>query len=989
MNWIEWRDHLEELVGLGSGSQKAYLLVPRTGRDDLSTEHRKDLADAVHNRLFSTRLSARHQLRRLMEEPAKESLPLLYLSAWIARHQETAHAFWPPFHAVVVRSRLSGQTVQQTLAPLISTLWMRAHLDLGIYRPQEGYAHIKWPQAHAGLTREEIQLLSRIVATNTGVPDEPPDELYGEPSEFLALLRIWLQSESQIPRRLSRLVFGQDGPASVVAELTQRVLLHLWPPEYIPAAASSGRIVKPSFIRLDLRPPRLSVIVPAGCVPGYTTLRAHYAGNEVHLETSYYERTDMTSYESHECPIVSMPWPPEVVLTGCESSVHMKVIPECHFTKGRLGLIMFDPTTGRCIRRWRPRHHYWLLIDSVDVPEWVSMLFTDIETEDTRTVAGIDVTILSAMGRDIVRELGEDGALRVLQDMEGHLSRSAALITLPDYEELLQPELTYAGGLPIAQGSHPVYLEGGSPLVVIENIPESDMALSLYNRDDTGHESLLASISLDGMSHPDPTVLELPQLIKGFYVIRSKSLREPRYFRLTSDLPHMAYSTMDVSIRLLRTDQVASADDMRHFQDQGVEVRSWPFARVTLTVWTAAGSYASYVRMDCNGMRIVRAHDVDLPQTAEWAKIQANAWLAVSEPLEIVLRPYVAPDDWIIEDRRLTARVRGVDAGTGCVLVGVADKPWRAGISETQGKVGADSQTGIDMPAMLTSGWIILMDAAHSGAWLLSRIGEDLSACHVEDFWEVYHSEFTLPYYLTTVELADDDLHQMCSLARLADLVRRARIPSGTDPLPEAINTFLHGLQSVAFRAVELTGAWPRRHATLECGDGPSGDGLLAVDGGRFRVYVDADKPEIKLTWGEDSSPCLCGDCRRIMTQQQWHRHRHGDSLVILPRGFLARPLVDWSSVVDTAEHSLMDAIIGGSTSPPHGLDDIWISLECSYSKVKRSISPEDWVKSVFASWRNLFRLVNDAEADYDWVSLWKSVEHYEDALVDLAMGKE
>lgn len=998
MDWAKWADFLEELCGLELGGEKVYLLIPKPGRerDDLSAEQGEELACVVHKRLFSTRSSANYQLQKLVGEPPKECLPLLYLSAWISRQQEDAHAFWPPFQALVVRNKLSTQTVQQSLAPLISTLWTKTHRELGIYRPQEGYVHVKWPQAHAGLTREEIQLLARMVARYSGASDEPPDDLYGEPSEFLALLRIWLQSESHVSRRLSRLIFGQDGPASVVAELTQKLLLQLWPPEDVSAIASSGRKLRPSFIRLDLHPIRLSVVVPAGSVPGYAILQAHYAGSEVQLETSYYERTSMTSYKSYECPVISMPWSSEVILTGCESPVRMRVIPECPFTKGRLALIMFDPTTGRCIRRWRPNHHYWLLTGSAGIPDWVGKLFADIEIEDVGLVAGLNEMIFSAVGRDIVGELGKDGALQLLQEMEEDLNKYAALITLPDYDELLQPELTFSGGLPITYGRYPVYLEGDGPLLVIKNMPESDMALSLYNRDDTGHESSVASVLLDGMNHPEPAILELPELTKGFYVIRSKSLSEPSYFSLTSELPQIPDFSMDVSIRLLQADEVVNVDDIRHFESQGIEVISWPYARVMFKVSTEAGSYGHFIRMDANGRKVVRAHDVDLPQTAKWAKIQADAWLAVSEAIEIVLRPYVAPDDWILEGRKLITKIRGVDAGTGCVLAIIPDKPWEASISESKGKVGADSQIDIDVPVMPISGWIVLMDNAYSGAWLFSRVGEADIVYDIEDFQALYCSEFILPCYLTTAELVDDRLHQMCCLTRLATLARQMEIPLETVPLPENLANFVHGLPPVAFRAIQLPGKWQHKETTVEYIDGLSGHGFLKVDFKRFRVYIEPGGPAIKLTWLENSSPCICEGCGRVMTQQEWSAHRYGDrchanSMTILNMEFVAKPLVNWSVVIDLVERSLLDAIAKRSASAPHGLDAIWASLQDSFRErtVNRSISPEGWVKSIFASWRNLFRLVNGAKPDYDWPSLWGSVEQYEDALTNLAMGKE
>jgi hypothetical protein len=190
--------------------------------------------------------------------------------------------------------------------------------------------------------------------------------------------------------------------------------------------------------------------------------------------------------------------------------------------------MMFDLTTGRCVRRWRPNHYYWLFVSSTDIPSWISDLFVDVETEDAGHIADLDVIVLAAVGRDIVRELGENGALQMLQKMEDEVNKSGALITLPDYNELFQPEVTFCGGLPIAYGQYPTYLEGHSPLVVVSNISEKALVLSAQKRDDTGREVVITSIPLDRKAQPDPVILELPTLDSGYYVIRG--LGEPKYF---------------------------------------------------------------------------------------------------------------------------------------------------------------------------------------------------------------------------------------------------------------------------------------------------------------------------------------------------------------------------------------------------------------------------------------------------------------------------
>ena len=991
MDWSEWRDHLEQLVGLGAKREKVSLLIPKRGNDELSVTQAQQLADVVHKHLFGSYSPAVNRLRRLAAQPARESLPLLYVSAWLARQQDDGRAFWAPFCKAIVRDRLSKQTVQQSLAPLVSTLWARAHRELRVYRPQEGYVHVKWPQAHAGLRREEIQLLARIVAKNTEASGESPDELYSEPSEFLGLLRIWLQSEANLPKRLSRLIFGQDGPASVVAELTQKLLLQAWPPEDITAVGLSVRKLPPPYIRLELLPIRMSVVLPAGSMPGYTTLQAHCGAEQVQLETSYSVGTDMTVYRSYECPVNRMPWPAEVILSECHSPVRMRVIPDCPYTRGQLGVIMFDPATGRCARRWRPNRHYWILTGSASVPGWVPRLFTDIEMEESGAIADLDVVVLSAMGRDVVRDLGDDGALHLLQELEEELSRSMALITLPDYDELFRPRVSFSGGLPIGHGRYPVYLEGHSPLLVLEHVPDSGVALFLHKRDDDQRESLVASSSLDMMKLDSPAVFELPKLERGFYIIRGGGLSEPSYFSVVSELPLIADLRMYVSVRLLRSQDVIDLDDLRHFENQGMEITSWPYARVMLNVMSEEGSYSYPVVLDSHGKRVIRAYDVHLPENANRVVIEAHAWLAVSERFELVLQPYVAHDEWSVRDGRLLARVRGADPCARYFLGVIPEKPWGSMISECSGELSEGSEIDVDVPGVPILGWVVITDAGHTSAWLLSRIGEGGIVYDVEDLRAVYSCGFMLPSYLARVELADGELRQMCCLVRLADLARHAGVPLRTDPLNERLLELVRLFEPVSFRVIQLGGAWQHKRATVDDDPSGSGDGLLMVDGGRFSVRIQTDGHRIRLSWLENSGPCICGSCGHLMTQQQWHSHRHGNSFISLPRESVSEPVVDWSSVVDLVERSLLDAIAVEARSAPRGLEDFWTSLQESFRQGSKdiSMSPDQWVKAVFASWRKLFHMVNGAGSVCDWVLLWESVEQYEAALLSLPIGKE
>lgn len=993
MDWDGWKNFLEKLVGLSSGGRKVYLLVPRPGRSELSQTKGQELGQVAYEYLFSGHLLAQHRLRELAGKPVQESLPLLYLSRWIAYEQEDAHAFWPPFRSAVIRNKLSDQTVQQQVAPLITALWTKAHRELGIYRPQEGYVHIKWPQAHAGLTKEEKELIADLVVANAGRTEEPPDELYVEPYEFLGLLRTWLHSQAHVSKRLSRLVFGPDGPALMVAELSQKLLLELWPPSQIPAMAPAARKLPPPYVRLSLDPLHLSIVLPDGNLPGYTMLEASYADNRVQLETSYSERLEcnvQTFYKSHEWPVTHLPWASEVILQGTESLPHMKVIPACPIRRGRFGTIMFDPISGRWVSGWRPNRHYLLLISTPDIPNLIHKLFTDIEVVDSGRIDSLDMMALSAVGRNIGKEFDRELAFDFLADTEEEIDKAGALITLPDYGELVQPEINFMGGLPVAEGQYPTYLTGHGPLVGVQNIPQGGLEISIHRRQDDGREVMARSTSLKAAS-TEPVVLDLTTLETGSYVIRG--LSKPKYFKLVPQVTCPRSNSMHVSLRLLHAEQVISPDDIRHFQFEGIEVKSWPSARVMLKVQTEAGSESFPIRVDEDGGQIVRACEINLPATTKWAKVEGTAWLARSEPMDLTLRPYVAPNDWCIRDGKVIAHVRGVQEGTGFVLAVLPHKPWNSSIQELAGVVGPDSEVQVDLMAEEPSnGWILLSDAIEETVWLLSHIGEGDGNYNGGDFSLAYRVNLNLPSYVNVCARSNQKLLEMCCLVWIAELAREALIPLEDDPLPDNIVKFLKSLEPTVFSMVRLPYRWGNKRARVESSDHPSGRAFLVVDGQRFLVYVTSLGSKTKATWGEESGPCICMACHKVMTQRLLYSHRckyHG-SFQILDREFIVEPIIDWAATMEIIERVIVEAIAHQLDKGPKGLESLWAPLQKSFRnrQVEEAISPDAWVKKVFSLWRELFDLVNGKTSQKDWISLWESTAPYRYALMNLMSGK-
>lgn len=988
MNWDEWAGYLEELVGHGSGGQSIYLLAPRHGEHDLSEHEAEDLAEAVHRRLF-TGNSPKTTLLYLFGRPARESLPLLYLSAWLARQQENRLAFWPYFNQAVIRDRLSPQTVQQSLAPRITNLWWNVHEEWGIYRPVEGRVHVKWPQAHAGLTESEVDLLLGLVAKAAGWSEEPPQILYVDPDEFLGELRGWLQFESYAHRQLQRLVFGPDGLALVIAELAQRVVRGRWPPMQTVDEKGRGPQASSPYLMLGYEPLALYVVLPEGRILGYTLVHACCGEGEVQLETSFFPQHQQTRYSSYKWPVNQIPWPREVTLTYDDRKIELRVRPECPFSKQRSAALMFDAATARYARRWHPNSQYLILMPQGELPDWVNALFTDAEIVDIGQLAGYDFQVISAISRDIANIMGRVEASQFLRRLEGELARGGAVISLPDLDDLYRPTISLRGGILVNDGPYPTYLADAPPAVLVQNVFKTNTVLSASKRYDNGNEVCVASASLLAEECKHHALVQLPDLDEGSYVIRS--VQQPQYFNLVTEPTEQALTVMEVTLRLLPSEGVAASDDIRHFRDRGVEIRAWPYAPITLTIQTEAGTNLYFLRLGAEGTKIVRSNEIDLPSTTRWARLQTTCWLAKSETLNLTVRPYVEQSEWALENGSFCARVRGADPGTTCRLSLVPNKPWVLPMYEVQSVVGTDSFVRCQVTTSVPNGWLILTDSVSDLVWLLSSIGTSTEEYSLADFNQACKHDFTLPDYILEAGYGYSRFRKMCSLVHVARLTRLALIPSLTTPMPENLAALSRERNLLRTILVQLPPAWGGHIATIALLTDPLRGGLLQVGGREFRVQIVSIGTLSWVLWDESSGPRVCGTCRNIMTQSQWHTHNCGgvaDRPVHVPgRAFELTSYVNWPALIDAIEQLLLDALAEESTEGPRGLEPVWASLQETFRARLKSppMSPADWVKGSTAGWRLLFNVLNNRQQTIDWLSISDTTKPFENGIIALA----
>lgn len=988
MNWDEWTGYLEELVGHGAGGQSIYLLAPSHGEDDLSQDEEDDLAEAVHHRFF-TGNSPRTTLIYLFARPARESLPLLYLSALLARHQENRLAFWPSFNQAVIRGRLSSQTVQQALAPLITNLWWNMHEQWRIYRPGEGRVHVKWPQAHAGLTESEVDLLANLLAKTMGWSEEPPPILDADPDEFLGQLRVWLQFESHTHWQLQRLVFGPDGPALEIAELAQRVLYEHWPPTRKVYEKGQGPQTSSPYLMLSYEPLALSIVLPEGSIQGYSLVYARYGDDWVQLETSFFPQSQTTRYSSYRWHLNQIPWPREVTLAYDNRKVELRVRPECPFGKQRYAALMFEAATSRFVKRWRPNSQYLLLLPQDELPDWVNILFADVEVVDVGQLGDYNLQVISAMGRDITSDLGRIEASRLLQYLEGELWRTGALISLPDLDNLLRPAISLCDGMLINDGPCPTYLADTPPAVLVQNAHRTDTMLSALRRYDDGSEVCVASASLVAEGYEHHALVYFPQLDEGSYVIRG--VQQPQYFNLVAEPVERPSSTMEVKLHLLHSEVVAASDDIRHFRDRGVEIRAWPYAPITLTVQTEAGTNSYPLRLGADGVRIVRAYEIDLPTSTPWIRLQVTCWLARSEAVDLTVRPYVAQSEWTLEHGSFRARVRGAEPGTDCRLSLVATRPWAMPMYEVQSVVGADSFVRSKLTTQISNGWLILADSASDLAWLLSSVGASVEEYSFADFQQAYEHDVILPDYILGAGWGDSGFCKMRSLVQVARLAKLALIPSLASPIPENLAALSRGQNLQKTILVQLPPDWGGHVAKIVLFPDPQRGGLMQLGGRELRIQIVSIGELSWAVWDESSAPRVCGACRGMMTESQWHTHRCGgvdDRPFQVPRrAFRLMQYVDWPGIMDSIEQLLLDAVAEESTEGPNGLEAVWASLQETFRSRPKSppMSPADWIKGSTAGWRLLFDVLNNRQPTVDWLSISDTVRPFENGIVALA----
>jgi hypothetical protein len=967
MDWDEWGSDISRRVGFHNAKSKLTLLAPQD-ESDLTPEEAAGLSDVIHERLFSSNVVPATQLQILCESPPDYSFPLLFFSAWLVRNSEEAHIFWPHFQEKLVRGRISIQATQQ-LAYLIDTLWWKAHSELGLFRPQEGYVHIKWPQAHAGLTQHEIDLISKLIASHFGYSEVEPAILYSEPEYFLNLLRVWFQHQTTIPRRLLRIIHGSDAPALVTAEIAQKMIISSWPPDKSSANASGN--IKPiqlPVIKLSPSPFKLSVLLPGGETKGDSPLiKARYNNETIDLVTSFLQSEQKTLFKSHEWAIDSLPWGQKVMLNLQPDPIALPVSPNCPYKNDGSGAMLFDFYTGVFLKKWHPSRQYYLLFCSRDLPEWANTLFEDIELINEGKIQDCTYYVFSLTARDIDYT---STLSQIIRQTEVELQSSSALITLPDADEFKGPRISLCGGLAINSGTQATYLINHQPTICINNLSDEANALAYQIKDDGGD---LPINLLLRVRQESKAAYEIASAVEGLYAIKVGKAR--KYFRIGQIDNHAERNFLEINLHLPIAKEINCVDDIRNFQSEGITVEAWPFCHANLEIKTESGTSSFPIKLGSNGKKTVKGNEILLPSNTRWVKFLATAWLAQSNCIELATRPYILPSEFHILGDKVKFISHGPETNKTLLVSFIPSKPWEEPIYEQEVTVvnnHALFTTDTDLSECV---WIVIKETDSKTVWLTYRFDPQLQTYSEEDFGNLLYQEFDCPDQIGASS-PDHDLRKLYSVIQVSSLCRKLVIPFLHSPVPDSWKSYIDHQSSPQVMRIESPYGWYLSDAKILFDSPGCEQAKLATSYGMFKVDVHINNSEIEISWREMSKPCRCMHCQKIMPSELFNCHAcceknptsqyHLQDIVTTKRDY------SWIAVFKSIEEEVLAMGIKTSSLVSPLLDQ-WQTIYRHFPPDKPS--PTDWLREVFDSWFTLYDCTRSTDSDVHWQAKLDAVE--------------
>lgn len=979
-DWHEWTTRISTLVGLEDVGSSTTLLVPCRDQPDLTDRQAQELARTIHDVLFCRYCNPNAKLERLRLEPARQSLPLLYYSAWMLRHQTRTNAFWSGFHRKVVRDRLALGTVRQQIAPSISALWNKAHIELGLYRPAESaLVHVKWPRAHAGILPSDLRRLGYLVSGGARDDEGLPQILSEEPDVFLAEIRI-AASGGDLSSRLREILYGPDGPALIVAELAQSGLKVSWPPEGMETSNTYGQYIAAPRLRLDCDGPYLLLELPPGRVEGEHVVVARHSTEVGSLESVFHESTQLTHYSGRTWRLDDSALDTRVGLTFAGRSVDVALPLGNPFGLGNMnGALLFNANSGYLVKKWQPGQEYLLILRKMIPPDWASCLFDEIEYNRVFWLGDTRLHLFEVRGTSL-EGLDESRIAEFLSSAEQKVEQSRVAISLPSVRDLRTPSIVLRGGMVAGMGQTPVYYAGTGPdicpglstgTVQVSKLRDDGEATVEAREHATGDQSSVAFLA-EG-------------LLPGIY--RAELAGQRQDFRVVEFAPRLSDDRFEIA--LVPPGACNGLEcPMRLLCEEGIRVRTWRHCRFSLSCRGSTGSTTRFFNADSSGTRLVHVSELSIDEEASWTDVQARAWLATSNVLHFVSKPYVEAGEFAMGEGFVRARIRGLPERSNVYVVLMPIYPWRTPVTRVLCTTDDHGWVEASIPPVQDVTSVAIVDGHLTSTWFA------LSICKpprysTSDLRDVLEAGMDTREAARLARIVGAGHGELQALLEIAAVAKDSGIPTSHETVKPRLGEWVLEHGSSDQIPVCLPPDWLAA-GTLNAllVRGPHG-ASLCIEENQFPVLVESTEEGFRLTWRDQSGPCVCVGCGKIMHQVEGWGHIHGATcrgFRALDRTLLVGPRVTWEIALSAIKQTLLETVAQGARHGPEGFRDVWDTLQTAHRQISQPRpNPQEFVLGVFDAALTISRLLAGQEPADSWDCLNQSISPWRSGVVSLA----
>lgn len=708
-DWDYWQSKIRGILGVPKQKSlretdlmRPWFLVPQ--HDELSEDEAAELFATVRRKLLGPVLRPRvmHAIRCVRNLEPEDSLPLLYAMRHVGRERGSIGRYWPAFHEAILDGQLELRDVQVRLAPELAQVWLRLyeHTHGALYYPREGRRFIKWPLAHAGLLRDDEEVLwafGTTLATEYGGDPSVAPLLPDDLDEFLLSLLDWLEQTGRfVDSRLARLVRKRDGTDVTIGELAQRWLRNKWEQivkEKDGRGVSRTRLIR-RYLRYDATRHSLLLVLRESAWAGRVEVRLQWGDLEVPVRTRFISSEYKTECSLMEIPIRFPSWLDEAsLIVGGER--YLLRLPKAPKNRG----LVFRADNGRATRQWELSEEYYILLPTDQFREnMADVLFEEWVPLGPPSGEWNGYELLWVRTNDPLQVDSRNEVKAGITDIVSRLEEATQKLGLPSFGHLWRPRLYLVGGTCVkASEKEEAYSVNAVPWLEARGIWNEMLSLTLAKWD-KGRDDFVSQATLE-LPPPRASVGQIVELwhngieaSEGQYLLEIDSTPHSAFYLvqppITSDLDRFEVCLeVDEDNRLARTEGLARRD-----LDRGELVaRAWPLAELSLEISCGTWARTLSIRMDDGGEWRQWWRDLGVGGLPDGPVNLTLSWRGLTKArLVFADVPFIAEDDielgWIYEEQKqileVTATVSNKGQSRQSRVVILGSRPWDGQIWE-------------------------------------------------------------------------------------------------------------------------------------------------------------------------------------------------------------------------------------------------------------------------------------------------------------------